>query len=104
MQSAMLATLKSATSRMAEVWLEIPPQELFGEGYIHTRSYRQSRTDDWNAFFGAACTWLEAPEPGDPEFGLFESLNREVFEAFAVNGTVQIDYETHVAFGQPLVH
>jgi SAM-dependent methyltransferase len=104
MQSARLATLKRATSRMAEVWLETPPQELFGEGYIHTRSYSQSRTDDWNAFFGAACTWLEAPEPGDPEFGLFESLNREVFEAFAVNETIQIDYETHVAFGQPLVH
>jgi SAM-dependent methyltransferase len=102
MRSARLAALKGATSRMAQAWIETPAQELFGEGYIQTRSYRQSRTDDWTAFFGAACTWLEAPEPGDPEFGPFELINREVFEEFAVNGAVQIDYETHVAFGQPM--
>jgi SAM-dependent methyltransferase len=101
MRSAKYAALKSANSRVSKVWLGMPPQELFGEGQIHTRTYQQSRSDDWPTFFGTACTWLEAPEPGDPEFDLYETLNREVFDAFAVNGAVQIDYETHVAFGQP---
>ena len=103
MRSAKLAALKDANSRVAKVWHGLPMQELFGEGHIHTRSYQQSRTDDWTTFFGSACTWLEAPEPGDPEFGPYETLNREVFEAFAVNGEVRIDYETQVAFGQPVV-
>jgi hypothetical protein len=79
-------------------------EALFGKGHIHTRSYRQSRTDDWATFFGAACAWLEAPEPGDREFGPFEAIYREVFEAFAVNGAIKLEYETQVAFGQPLVH
>ena len=104
MLSAKLAALKGATSRVALAWHGMPAQALFGEGHIHARSYRQSRTDDWTAFFGRACAWLEAPEPGDHEFGLFEALYREVFEAFAVNGAIKIEYETHVAFGRPLVH
>jgi SAM-dependent methyltransferase len=97
-----LAPLKDAWSRVDRVWHELPTKALFGEAHIHTLSYRQSRTDDWSTFFGAACGWLEAPEPGDHEFGLFEEINREVFEAFAVNGAVSIDYETKVEFAQPL--
>jgi SAM-dependent methyltransferase len=104
MRAARLAALKGANSRVAQVWHGMPPEAVFGEGQIHTRSYRQSRTDDWTVFFGSACTWLEAPEPGDQEFGPFEALNRDVFEAFAVNGAVEIEYETQVSFGQPLVH
>ena len=102
MRAARLAALKGANSRVARVWHGMPIEALFGKGQIHTRNYRQSRTDDWTTFFGAACTWLEAPEPGDEEFGAFEALNREVFEAFAVNGAVEIEYETQVSFGQPL--
>ena len=33
-------------------------------------------------FFGAACSGIEAPERDDPDFAAFESINREVFEAF----------------------
>jgi SAM-dependent methyltransferase len=102
MRTARLAALKGANSRVARVWHGMPIEALFGESKIHKRSYRQSRSDDWTTFFGAACTWLEAPEPGDEEFGEFEALNREVFEAFAVNGAVEIEYETQVSFGQPL--
>ena len=104
MRSARLATLKRATSRISRAWIGTPVETLFGEGHIHRRSYRQLRTDDWPMFFKTACTWLEAPEPGDQEFGPFETITREVFDAFAVNGAIQIDYETYVAFGQPLVH
>ena len=103
MRSAKYAALKRSNTRVSKVWIGMPREELFGEGQIHTRTYQQSRIDDWTTFFGTACTWLEAPEPGDPEFEQYESLNREVFEAFAVNGAVKIDYETQLAFGQPLV-
>lgn len=101
MRSAKLAALKDANSRVSKVWIGLPREELFGQAQIHTRTYQQSRMDDWTTFFNTACTWLEAPEPGDPEFKRYETLNREVFEAFAVNGEVRIDYETQVAFGQP---
>lgn len=104
MLSIRLTALKGTANRVARLWHGMPTQALFGEGRIHKRSYRQSRTDDWTAFFGAACTWLEAPESGDHEFELFETLNREVFEAFAVNGVIKIEYETQLVFGQPLVH
>jgi SAM-dependent methyltransferase len=98
-----LTALKDAASRVDRVWHEVPAKALFGKAQIRTRSYRQSRTDDWTAFFGAACGWLEAPEPGDREFELFEQINREVFEAFAVNGAVRVEYKTQVELGQPLV-
>ncbi len=103
MLSDKLAALKDAARRVERVWHGMPMESLFGKGKIHKRSYRQSRTDDWAAFFGAARAWLEAPEPGDQEFKPFETLYREVFEKFAVNGAIKLEYETQVAFGQPLV-
>ena len=44
---------------------------------------------------------LEAPDRADPEYPRFEALHRTVFDAFAVNGRLQIDYDTLVVFGQP---
>jgi hypothetical protein len=61
-----------------------------------------SHSEDWAAFFGAACAGIEAPEPGDDDFAQFDRLHRQVFEQFAVNGKIQVDYETVVNFGQPL--
>ena len=101
---AKLAAQTGVTTRIDQAWHRMPAQALFGDGHIHTRSYLQSRIADWTTFFGAACGGLEAPEPGDQDFGPFETINREVFQSFAVNGAIEIEYETHVAFGQPLVH
>jgi SAM-dependent methyltransferase len=98
-----LAALKDASSRVDRVWFGMPPEDLFGTCHIHKRSYRQSRTDDWTTYFGAARTWLEAPEPGDQEFARFEAINREVFEAFAVDGAIKMEYETQIEYGQPLI-
>lgn len=102
MLSDRLDALKSAQKRVARVWHGMPERALFGKARIHRRSYRQSRTDDWATYFGAARAWLEAPEPGDDEFGTFEAIYRDVFETFAVNGAIKLEYETQVAFGQPL--
>jgi ubiquinone/menaquinone biosynthesis C-methylase UbiE len=97
-----LAALKSIASKTELSWHKTPIQNLFGNGQIHTLSYPQSHTEDWTAFFGAACAGIEAPNSNDPDFVQFETLNREVFDAFAVNGKIEIDYETQVSFGQPL--
>lgn len=97
-----LAALKGMAGKIDKSWHRTPIQGLFGSGQIHTLSYRQSHMEDWTAFFGAACAGIEAPGRGDQEFVQFEALNREVFDAFAVNGKIQIDYETQVSFGQPL--
>ena len=97
-----LATLKGLASRIEKSWPRTPVQDLFGDGQIHTLSYRQSHPEDWTAFFGAACAGIEAPKPNDRDFEQFEALNREVFDTFAVNSKIQIVYETQVSFGQLL--
>jgi SAM-dependent methyltransferase len=96
-----LSTLNGLSSRMDKAWHSTPIEELFGSGRIHQLSYRQSRQEDWTAFWGAACAGIEAPEKGDPEYAQFEAINRQVFDAFAVDGLIQVDYETRVSFGQP---
>ena len=95
------AVLEGMMKEVKQAWHGMPEQELFGNADIHRRSYRQSRTDDWTTFFGSECSGLEAPEAGDPEFGPFEAIIREVFNAFAVNGVVRVEYETQITFGQP---
>ena len=100
---AELASRTGVASRMDRAWHLTPPRALFGEGHMHTRSYSQSRNSDWTTFFGAARGGLEAPVPGDQDFRPFEELHREFFNAFAVQGALQIDYETHLMFGQPTV-
>ncbi len=96
-----LAALKGVAARRARAWQGMPLSVLFGNGPIRTLSCRQAQTEDWAAFFGAACAGLEAPERHEQDFSAFEKLHREVFEAFAVDGQLQIEYETQVAFGQP---
>jgi ubiquinone/menaquinone biosynthesis C-methylase UbiE len=102
MLSSKLAALRAVAGRMEKSWHRTPVQNLLGNGQIHTLSYRQSHTEDWTAFFGAARAGIEAPERYDRDFAQFEMLNREVFDACAVNGKIQIEYDTQVSFGQPL--
>jgi SAM-dependent methyltransferase len=96
-----LETLKNVTERKDKTWHKLSAQDLFGECPIYKLSYPQMHTEDWTAFFGAACSGIEAPEKGDEDFAEFEKLNWEVFDAFAVNGRLSIEYETRVVFGQP---
>lgn len=98
-----LAARTGVVGRMHRAWRQTPAQALFGGAHIHTRRYSQSRNSDWTTFFGAARGGIEAPLPGDQDFRPFEELHREFFNAFAVEGGLQIEYETHVMFGQPLV-
>jgi hypothetical protein len=95
-----LAELKGVAARIAKAWHRTPSQMVFGDESIHTLRYSQSHIEDWEAFFGAACAGIEAPTRNDDEFAAFEALNHQVFEAFAVDGQIQIEYETNVAFGQ----
>ena len=101
MLSAKLEELKGMADRMAKSWHRTPAQELFGKCQTQTLSYRQSHREDWTAFFGAACAGIEAPSPGAREFAQFEAINREVFDAFASQGQIQLEYETAVLFGRP---
>jgi ubiquinone/menaquinone biosynthesis C-methylase UbiE len=96
-----LGALPSLSSRIDKAWYPTPIAELFGEGQLQSFSYPQRHSQDWTAFFGAACAGIEAPEPGELDFARFEAINREVFEAFAVNGEFEMAYETKVTFGQP---
>jgi SAM-dependent methyltransferase len=99
--SCKMAALKGVTGETEKTWHGTPVQALFGGGPIYTLSYRRLHTEDWTAFFGAACAGIEAPESDDADFVLFETLHCEVFDAFAVDGKIQVEYETRVSFGQP---
>jgi hypothetical protein len=96
-----LGTLQLLANPIVKTWHTPQIQDLFGDGQIHKLSYRQSSTEDWTAFFGAACAGIEAPEPADQEFVQFEIINREVFNHFTINDRIRIDYETQVSYGQP---
>ena len=95
-----LAELKGLVERQEKSWHRPSTQALFGDAEVRSLVYSQSLEEDWTAFFGAARAGIEAPEPDDDEFEPFEALNREVFERFAVDGRLRIDYETHVSFAQ----
>lgn len=56
--------------------------------------------EEWEYFFGAACSGMEAPESDDPEFYEFKAIQREVFDKFALNGQLKVDYETIVTLGK----
>jgi SAM-dependent methyltransferase len=96
-----LAALNDVASKIEKRWHKTPLSELFGHDQLHSLRYRQAHSEDWTAFWGAACAGIEAPEPDESAFAPFEAFNREVFAAFAVNGMIQIDYETVVTFGRP---
>ncbi len=97
-----LTALPDVARRIDQSWHRTPIQALFGEAQIHTLNYCQSHTEDWAAFLGAACAAIDAPERQEKDFAQFEALNRETFKAYAVDGLIQIDYETQISFGQPL--
>ncbi|MBX3081789.1 MAG: class I SAM-dependent methyltransferase [Anaerolineae bacterium] len=96
-----LGQLKSLASRSNQNWHRMPIEALFGDRPIHTLHYAQSVAEDWAAFWGSARSGIEAPNPDEEDFVQFERLNREVFDAFAVNDHIRIDYETKVSLGQP---
>jgi SAM-dependent methyltransferase len=95
-----LGKLQGLTSRSATTWHHMSPQSLFGERPILTLRYPQFWRQDWDAFWGAARSGMEAPESG-AEFAQFRDINRSVFDTFRVDDSIRIEYETTVLFGQP---
>jgi SAM-dependent methyltransferase len=99
-----LAELEQVASQIEQAWHRLPLSTLFGDAPLETRRYPQAQAEDWTAFFGAACAAIEAPTRGEAAFAAFEALNREVFDAFAVDGVLRVEYETRVTLGQPHGH
>jgi SAM-dependent methyltransferase len=96
-----LAALNDVAGKIEKRWHKTPVSALFGHDQLQSLRYRQVHNEDWPTFWGAACAGIEAPEPDEPAFAQFEALNRDVFTTFAVNGMIQIDYETVVTFARP---
>lgn len=95
-----LSSLRGMAERIDQNWQKMSLQDLFGDRPVSVLNYPQVLKEDWATYFNGACTGIEAPEPHDPEFEQFTTINREVFEYFAVDGKISIDYETQVRFGQ----
>ncbi len=98
-----LAALNDVAGKIEKRWHKTPVSELFGHDQLQILRYHQVHSEDWPAFWGAARAGIEAPEPDEPAVAQFEAFNREVFAAFAVSDMIQIDYETVVTFGRPLL-
>jgi SAM-dependent methyltransferase len=96
-----LNQLESLASRTKKNWHQMPVENLFGDHPIQSLHYAQSFAQDWEAFWGAARSGIEAPTPLDKDFGRFEAINLEVFNAFAVDAHIRMDYEINVSLGQP---
>jgi SAM-dependent methyltransferase len=96
-----LSQLDGMAAREKQNWHRMPVEKLFGDHPIHTFHYAQSVPEDWDAFWGSARSGIEAPNPHDEDFARFEAVNRDVFEAFAVNDRIRMDYEIRVTLGQP---
>ncbi len=96
-----LGGLTKVAMRIDQAWHRMPLETLFGNRPLKRLNYRQAHSEDWTAFFGAACSGIEAPDDQDEEFREFEAIQREVFDAFAVEDSIQIEYETEVVYGQP---
>jgi SAM-dependent methyltransferase len=96
-----LGRLESIAARSKLSWHRMPVESLFGGRPYRTLDYAQSLAEDWEAFWGAARAGIEAPGPQDEDFAQFEGIHREVFDAFAVDGRIRIDYKTRVHLGQP---
>ena len=96
-----LASLPQLTERIGRAWHRTPVEELFLDAEIRCLTVLNTHHQDWDAFFGAACSGIEAPEATDAEFGRFEQMNREFFETKAVDGVLELSYQTEVSYGQP---
>lgn len=96
-----LADLESLAARTEAAWERLPTQALFGSAPLSTVSCPLEITEDWEEFFGGACSGIEAPETGDDEFPLFEAINREVFDHFSVDDLIHLKYETRITWGVP---
>lgn len=94
-----LAALPGLAARMTASWRRLPLEALFGSREPVTSRCPQTVTETWEAFFGAACAGIEAPERDDPEFPRFEQINREAFAALAVDGRLTVHYETCLTYG-----
>ncbi|MEW6754124.1 MAG: class I SAM-dependent methyltransferase [Candidatus Latescibacterota bacterium] len=97
-----LGTLPGLTARIGRAWVKPSSERLYDGRPTQRRTYPQSVAEDWDAFFGAARSGLEAPVPGDEEYAAFEAINCEAFDAFAREGLLHLGYETRVEVGQPL--
>lgn len=96
-----LSELEGLTSKIEKSWHRPSVEQLFGGCEMCALSYRQFISEGWDAFFGAARAGIEAPERDDRDFARVEEINRDIFDTFAVDGRMRIDYETRVSFGQP---
>lgn len=94
-------TAEQTARKIEKNWHRTPVEKLFGHDQMQTLCYPQSHTEGWEAFWGAARAGIEAPERHERDFARFEALNREVFEAFAVDSKIVIEYDSRVLFGQP---
>ena len=95
-----LATIETFINKSEKAWKKTPQQNLFGNATVNTRSYSQSTLVNWESFWGAARAGIESPEKYENSFAQFKAINREVFDAFAENQKLRLEYETRISWSR----
>lgn len=96
-----LSALAGLSGRTRQNWHRLSTDILLEPDDTKILNYDNVNAQGWEAYFGAACSGVESPEPDDPEFKEFEAINRDAFENFSENGTIRMEYATTVVLGRP---
>lgn len=98
--SSRLSVLPAYADRVKQSRQNQSSFDLFEPDTSFELTYSNVIFEEWNHFLGAACAGMEAPEPDDPEFDNFMAIQRAVFEMFARDGQLKIEYQTRVTIGK----
>lgn len=98
--SSRLSRLPAYTNRVQESRQYHNSFDVFKPDTSLKLTYSNVIFEEWEYFFGAACAGMEAPESDDPEFYEFKAIQREVFEMFALDSQIKIEYETIATLGK----
>jgi SAM-dependent methyltransferase len=75
-------------------------REFFGAGSFSQRSLPNAQVLDWEALAGRLRSSSYAPQEGQPNYTPMMAGLNELFRANQENGSVRMEYATHVYFGR----
>ncbi len=75
-------------------------REFFGAGSFSQRSLPNAQVLDWEALAGRLRSSSYAPQEGQPNYTPMMAGLNELFRANQENGSVRMEYATHIYFGR----
>ncbi|HYH86791.1 MAG TPA: class I SAM-dependent methyltransferase [Pyrinomonadaceae bacterium] len=97
----MLVELGTDYCEVSNTWAdEEVLQTFFGEGNVRSQTFENKQVFDFEGFKGRLMSASYAPEPGHENFAPMMQTLASIFERYAEQGTVAVEYDTKVFYGQ----